>query len=261
MEIEHEALKIPCPECGSLFSPSITGTKSCLTCMCKNHDIAQGIPKLHPLPWCRYCKRYFGAHWVLCARDSKELLGMCLKKLAGLQKLKLLEANFIWSEEHSKRIFLKIKVQKDLNDKVSIQQSFKAEFKEIYTQCDDCKKEFTPHTWKALVQVRQKVVNKKTFLRLEQLLLKTDLHKTAIKIEEQPFGLDFFFAQKNHAQKFLEFFDSHVPHKNKISKELVSHDTKNATYNYKYTFYVEIPKINKDDLVVLPKKLRKENGE
>jgi nonsense-mediated mRNA decay protein 3 len=46
-----------------------------------------------------------------------------------------------------------------------------------------------------------------------------------------------------------------VPHKNKISKELVSHDTKNNTYNYKYTFYVEIPKINKDDIIVLPKKL------
>jgi nonsense-mediated mRNA decay protein 3 len=46
-----------------------------------------------------------------------------------------------------------------------------------------------------------------------------------------------------------------VPHKNKISKELVSHDTKNNTYNYKHTFYVEIPKINKDDIVVLPRKL------
>lgn len=45
-----------------------------------------------------------------------------------------------------------------------------------------------------------------------------------------------------------------------MSKELVSHDTKNATYNYKYTFYVEIPKINKDDMVILPKKLLKENG-
>ncbi len=51
-----------------------------------------------------------------------------------------------------------------------------------------------------------------------------------------------------------------VPHKNKISKELVSHDTKSNTYNYKYTFYVEIPKINKDDIVVLPKKLQKEVG-
>jgi hypothetical protein len=36
-------------------------------------------------------------------------------------------------------------------------------------------------------------------LKLEQLLLKTELHKTAIKIEEEPFGLDFYFAAKNQA--------------------------------------------------------------
>ena len=30
-------------------------------------------------------------------------------------------------------------------------------------QCDDCKKEFTPHTWGAVVQVRQHVDHKKTF--------------------------------------------------------------------------------------------------
>ena len=110
------------------------------------------------------------------------------------------------------------------------------------------------------MQVRQRAPNKKTFLRLEQLLLKTALHRTAVKIEEQPFGLDFFFSQRNHAQKLLDFFAGHVPHISKSSKELVSHDTKNATYNYKYTFYVEIPKVNKDDLVVLPPRLRKELG-
>jgi nonsense-mediated mRNA decay protein 3 len=56
----------------------------------------------------------------LCSRDSKELLGICLKKLCGLTKLKLLEANFIWSEEHSKRIFIFVKVEKAINEKASI---------------------------------------------------------------------------------------------------------------------------------------------
>ena len=52
MEFDYPSLQIPCPECGTLFSPSSTGTKQCLTCMCKNNDISTGIPKLHPLPWC-----------------------------------------------------------------------------------------------------------------------------------------------------------------------------------------------------------------
>lgn len=32
--------------------------------------------------------------------------------------------------------------------------------------------EYTPHTWKAMVQVRQRAPHKKTFLYLEQLMLK-----------------------------------------------------------------------------------------
>lgn len=62
------------------------------------------------IPWCKYCQKYYGTNWVLCSRESKELLGICLKKLPGLKKLKLLDANFIWTEEHSKRIKIKMTV-------------------------------------------------------------------------------------------------------------------------------------------------------
>ena len=72
---------------------------------------------------------------ISCAinRVEEQIEQLFDEKETGLPKLKLLEANFIWSEEHSKRIFIKVKVEKMLNEKVSIQQSFKAEFKEIYT--------------------------------------------------------------------------------------------------------------------------------
>mmetsp|Transcript_1374 Transcript_1374/g.1808 ORF Transcript_1374/g.1808 Transcript_1374/m.1808 type:complete len:244 (-) Transcript_1374:400-1131(-) len=46
----------------------------------------------------------------------------------------------------------------------------------------------------------------------------------------------------------------------KNSKQLVSHDEKNGTYHYKYTFSVELAPICKDDLVILPKYLCKELG-
>lgn len=35
----------------------------------------------------------------------------------------------------------------------NIQQTFITEFEEFYQQCEDCQKEFTPHTWNGLVQV------------------------------------------------------------------------------------------------------------
>ena len=41
------------------------------------------------------------------------------------------------------------------------------------------------------------------------------------------------------------------------SKQLISQDDRSNTYNFKYTFSAEIPKICKDDLIVIPEKLRK----
>lgn len=81
------------------------------------------------------------------------------------------------------------------------------------------------------------------------------MHKRAIKITAVKDGMDFFFGSKPHALRFLDFLNGIVPHVNKESKELISHDTKNNTFNYKHTLYFEMPKICKDDLVILPKKL------
>lgn len=121
MEVASQYLTLPCAECGTLFCPQETQTQLCLTCISKQNDISSKIPKLLLLPWCRYCHKYFGTSWILCQRESKELLSICLKKLRGLQELKILEANFTYSEEHSKRIYVKVKVEKAVNDRVSVQ--------------------------------------------------------------------------------------------------------------------------------------------
>ena len=42
--------------------------------------------------------------WVYCEVESKELLAICLKKIKGLNRVKLIDASFRWTEEHSKRI-------------------------------------------------------------------------------------------------------------------------------------------------------------
>jgi nonsense-mediated mRNA decay protein 3 len=41
---------------------------------------------------------------------------------------------------------------------------------------------------------------------------------------------------------------------------LVSHDASSNIFNYKYVFAVDLPKVCKDDLVILPPKLCKELG-
>jgi len=51
-----------------------------------------------------------------------------------------------------------------------------------------------------------------------------------------------------------------VPLTFKQSKQLISADTKSNTYNYKFTYSVEIPPICRDDLVCLPVKLANHMG-
>ena len=52
--------------------------------------------------------------------------------------------------------------------------------------------------------------------------------------------MDFFFGNRAHALKFIDFVGGAVPIRHRADKQLVSHNEHAATYNYKYTFSVEI---------------------
>ena len=78
-------------------------------------------------------------------------------------------------------------------------------------QCPDCAKLAAKNTWKALIQVRQKVSHKRTFLYLEQLILKHNAQKDTIAIKEVRDGLDFFYSSRSHALKMMDFLASVAP--------------------------------------------------
>jgi nonsense-mediated mRNA decay protein 3 len=102
--------------------------------------------------------------------------------------------------------------------------------------------------------------HKKTFLYLEQLILKHNAHGSVLRIKERPGGLDFYYGQKQDARKLVDFIMSVVPSKYKTSQELISHDVHSNTYNYKFTFAVEIVPVCKDNIVCLPRKLAQSLG-
>lgn len=130
----------------------------------------------------------------------------------------------------------------------------------VNTQCPDCAKTYTPHTWRACIQVRQKVAHKRTFLYLEQLIIKHNAHKDTINIREVKDGLDFFYAQRNQAIKMLDFLQSVTPVKTTKSSELISQDIHTSTKSFKHSFSVELVPICKDDMVCLPSKVAKQLG-
>lgn len=78
----------------------------CVACLRTVVDITANIPKQAIIHFCRNCERYLQppAEWIQCALESRELLALCLKKIKGLKEVKLIDAGFIWTEPHSKRI-------------------------------------------------------------------------------------------------------------------------------------------------------------
>jgi len=258
-EDEEEITTIPCCLCETFIVPN--DANMCAKCLNDQVDISEGICKELTIFQCRSCDMWFrNPQWVRAELESPELLTLCLKKLRGLSKVKLIDAGFIWTEPHSKRLILKLTIQATAIGKSILQKKFRVEITIANKQCFNCQKAFTQHIWDACVQVRQRVSHKRTFLFVEQLILKHGMTASCLGIAEQPFGLDFFFDHRTKGQHFLDFLTSCVPIKNKHSKRLISADDKSNTYRFKYTIYAEIAAPCKEDLICLPMKLCRKKG-
>ena len=108
--------------CGIQFLPNIGNI--CQTCAMSKADITLGITKEGIINFCRFCHRYMRPPWIACSRDSKDLLAILLKKIRGLSRVKILKAGFIWTEPHSKRIKVKLTIEKELSNKTKMEQTF-----------------------------------------------------------------------------------------------------------------------------------------
>lgn len=219
------------------------------------------------------------ARWAAAERESQELLAVCLKRMGpALQGgLRIVDAGFIWTEEHSKRIKVHVTVQGSIGpagggpqsgglgsneadaNQLVMTQTAVVEFVVRSQQCADCKKSFTPHTWRGLVQLRQKVRHRRTFLLLEQLIVKSRATADAVNARATKDGMDFFFATRSDADRFVDFVKGAVPVRLKTSSKLISLNEHTSTAQVSHTSSVEIVPICKDDLVVLPPKLARES--
>ena len=155
-----------------------------------------------------YKKSYLrnNSNWIVCELESSDLMSLCLSKIKGLNKnIKIVDSSFIWTEPHSKRIKIKLTIQKEVMNRIIVQKSFVVDFVEEWIQCDECKKSFTPHHWVASCQVRQNVGNKQTFLLLEQIVIKHHMQTKTVGVKEYPEGIDFYFSSVSHASILKDF--------------------------------------------------------
>ncbi|KAL7147255.1 hypothetical protein ABFS83_06G096300 [Erythranthe nasuta] len=245
-----------CCKCGILMQPN--AANMCAKCLRSEIDITEGLQKSVTIIHCPECDTYLQPPrtWIKANLESKELLTFCVKKLKNLNTVRLVHAEFIWTEPHSKRIKVKLKVQKEVLNGAVLEQAFTVEYTVLDQMCDSCSRvQANPDQWVAAVQLRQHVSHRRTFFYLEQLILKHDAAKHAIRIQQMDQGIDFFFGKRSHALKFVDFVGKVSPVRSRNDKQLVSFDSKSNDYNYKYTFSVEISPVCREDLICLPPKL------
>jgi nonsense-mediated mRNA decay protein 3 len=257
---QHQQHQILCCQCGVPIDPNPVNT--CISCLKTQVDITAAIPRSLILQYCRQCERYLQPpnHWLNAELESKELLGFILKRMKGLGKVRLIDAIFLWTEPHSRRIKVKLTVQGEVGNGMIVEQSCVVEAVVSNQQCYDCAKVNAKNTWMAVAQVRQKVNHKRTFLYLEQVILNHNAHADAVNIKSRPDGLDFYFTTRNAALKFLRFLENFVPLQSKSSEQLITQDVHSGSGTYKFTFSIEIVPICKDDLIFLPKSTSKHFG-
>lgn len=264
MEVLNEPVRqesmILCCICGIGIEPN--SANMCVACLRTQVDVTENIPKQATIYFCKGCERYLQppAEWIHAALESRELLTLCLKKLKGLNRVKLIDAGFVWTEPHSMRLKVKLTVQAEVMGGTVLQQVFIVEYTVNHQMCNDCHRTEAKNYWRALVQVRQRATNKKTFYYLEQLILKYKAHEQTLGIKPIHEGLDFFYANEASARKMVDFLSSVIPCRFDHSKKLISHDIHSNIYNYKVTYSVEIVPISRDSIVCLPRKLSHQLG-
>lgn len=260
-EVEPRKAMVPCCLCGTMIEPN--PASMCISCLRTQVDITSSIPRQYTLHWCKNCGRFHHNNvWVTAPPESPELLQMLVKTVRGISKLKLVDASFVWTEPHSRRLKIKLTVQKEVfavahgstTGGAVVQQQLIAEFAMEHLYCPDCHKAQGIHQWSAQVQLRQRGADhKRTLFYIEQQILARRGHANVISMKEVPDGLDFFFGNASHAQRFVELLESLSPCRVTRSKKQIAHDDHSNIFDFKNTWLVEIPPICRDDLVLVPR--------
>lgn len=180
--------------------------------------------------------------------------------------MKVVEAFWIWTEPHSKRLRVGIDVEKSILDgKVTLRQRVEIMYVIINRQCLECIRTATDHSWGAVIQLRQRGGHthslSKGLAHIENEIWRASLHNLMLGVEKAKNGLDMFFKQKNQAEKVVTFLTARLPATVKLSKKMVSADRKSNTQKYEHAFLVDVAPLVKHDIVLVPKDRSKGSGQ
>lgn len=189
--------------------------------------------------------------------ESPGLMALCLRKVTGLNKVKLIDAYWIWTEPHSKRLKIAIDIEKAvLDDKLTLRQKLEVEYVVKNRQCLECIREASEHTWGSQIQLRQRNQNSSSLIQLESALTKAGMHNLMLSVDVVKYGMNLFFKNKNQAEKVVNFISALLPVRVKSSKKMVSSNKQSNTQKYEYVYMVDVIPLCKHDLVYITKEMR-----
>lgn len=237
---------IHCCKCGIEIQPNLKNI--CFRCLNNETDILKNIKQSMAIETCRGCQRYFcpPKGWKSFSWGSQDLLIFLLGRNKSLKGLNIVDSNFIYTEEHSLRMAVEIKIVQD-----GVEQSCILRYNIRNMQCPECTRTESKQFWRAIVQLRQKPHHKRTFLFIEQLILKHKAHLTTSNIKERKDGIDFYYLDRQEAVRMVDFLSNYCGTRVLSSSRLISEDLSNNTANKKFSFSVEILPFCNDDLVYL----------
>ncbi|KAF9764920.1 60S ribosomal export protein NMD3 [Nosema granulosis] len=246
---------ILCYKCGVPIEPKLVNM--CDRCTFLSVSMSSKIRRTLSVESCRSCERYHTPPktWNNYEWGSRELLIYLIKRNTSLDKFEIVDSNFVYTEEHSKRMKISVTIEDNgVREDILINYSIKNK------QCSDCEKVEAKQHWKAIVQVRHKAEHKRLFLHLEQLIIKHKAYGDTTNIKTRSNGIDFYFSGRMGAVKLVKFLEGIFPVKVLTSERLISKDIQNSKSNYKFSFSVDIVPFYTDDLLVLDKQFANSLG-
>ncbi|KAI4291198.1 60S ribosomal export protein NMD3 [Pancytospora philotis] len=237
---------ILCCSCGIEIEPCLHN--KCERCLNNSIDLTASVMKSVIVETCKGCERYHTPPrtWKAFEWGSKDLLIFLLNRNKTLKKLNIIDSSFIYTERHSKKINIEILILED-----GIEQPCRLEYSIRNKQCSECMRAEAKQYWRALVQVRQKPLHRRTFLYIEQLILCHRAHLKTSNIKERSDGIDFYFLNRADALELVDFLSNFFGTRTTHSHTLISEDVRNNTANKKFTFAVELLPFCIDDLVAV----------
>ncbi|CAM0885015.1 unnamed protein product [Alopecurus aequalis] len=192
-----------CCACGVAMTPNAANT--CARCLRARVDVTEGAPRHAAVVHCPSCSSYLEPprRWTRAAPESPELLQLLLRRVQRplpRHGISLSAAEFIFTEPHSKRLRLRLRLRREVLHGVALEQDHAVEFAVHDRLCDACgRARADPDQWCAVVQLRLRASHRRTLLHLEQRLATLGAADSAIRVEATANGLDFFFASRSRA--------------------------------------------------------------